>query len=255
MSDSNFDGNAFVYTLADGDAVDVEAMHFLSISATTATIEVAKKGGNTYLPFGLRQVFGDLSGPLGTMKLRNKTGAPVTLTVITSTRGITWSDTAVAVGVTITGSTATVAISSAAQLPATLGQKVMTASLPVVIASDQSPIIANPTSATRTRFLTAASTNAANTKAAAGKLFGYVCENRTAGAKFLKFYDKATAPTVGTDVPAISVTLPANSTVFFSLEVGIAFVNGIGHGLTGAVGDADVTVTAVNDVAVSYFWI
>lgn len=254
MSDSNFDGNAFVFTLANNDSVDVEALHFLSISATTATIEVAKKGGNTYLPFGLRQVFGDLSGPLGTMKLRNSSGSPVTFTVITSTRGITWSDTAVAVGVTITGSTATVA-TSATQLPASLGQKVMTASLPVVIASDQSPIISNPTSATKTRFLTAATTNGAVTKAAAGKLFGYVAENRTAGTKFLKFYDKATAPTVGTDTPALSVTVPANSTIFFSIEVGIAFTLGIGHGLTGAVGDADVTVTAVGDVAVTYFWI
>jgi len=73
--------------------------------------------------------------------------------------------------------------------------------------------------------------------------------NNTAAVKFIKFYDKATAPTVGTDTPKIRLILPASGMILLSSFAGWGqFTLGLGYGMTGAVGDADVTVLVANDV-------
>ncbi len=51
------------------------------------------------------------------------------------------------------------------------------------------------------RKLSAASTNATSLKASAGTLFALYAVNLNAAMRYVKFYDKASAPTVGTDVP------------------------------------------------------
>lgn len=59
------------------------------------------------------------------------------------------------------------------------------------------------------------------------------CANSTASVNYLKLYNKATAPVVGTDVPVMTLAIPANSTngildidfndpVLFTLGLGIA---------------------------------
>lgn len=108
--------------------------------------------------------------------------------------------------------------------------------------------------ATVAKFTSAATTNAASTKASAGRLLGWHFYNTTASAKYFRFFNKASAPTMGTDSPAFVVVIPANSAVFNNLPVGIAFSTGIAIACTGAVADLDTTVTAANDVIGSFYY-
>lgn len=107
---------------------------------------------------------------------------------------------------------------------------------------------------TRSRVKAAASTNSTNLKGSAGVVLGYALYNNTASAKFFKFYDKATAPTVGTDTPAFTIIIPASGGANVSFETGVPFSTGIGYGITGAVTDADTTATAADDVHGFVLW-
>lgn len=108
--------------------------------------------------------------------------------------------------------------------------------------------------ATTTRLNSAATTNATNVKASAGRLYKWLLTNTSAAAKFVKFYNKASAPTVGTDLPVLTVTVPANATVAFSDPIGWSFATGIGFAITGAVTDADATAVAAGDVLLTIEW-
>lgn len=104
------------------------------------------------------------------------------------------------------------------------------------------------------RLLSAATTNSNNIKGSAGQIFGWFLYNNTSSAKFVKLYNKATAPTVGTDVPVLTVPLPPNGGANIEYLGGVAFGTGIGVGITGAIGDADTTAVALNDVTVNIFY-
>ena len=97
----------------------------------------------------------------------------------------------------------------------------------------------------------AATTNATSVKASAGTLFGSAISNLAASPRFFKLYNKASAPTVGTDIPVVVIPLPASSFVNFDPgEMGLRFSAGIAYAITGLVGDADTTAIAASDVKV-----
>jgi len=110
--------------------------------------------------------------------------------------------------------------------------------------------------ATAAKHVSAATTNATSLKASAGTLYGGRAFNSEAGAAFLKFYDKASAPTVGTDVPVLVIGIPAGQSVDFGIgnSVGINFSTGIAYAITGGMADNDTTAVALNQVclAMSY---
>jgi len=145
----------------------------------------------------------------------------------------------------------------------TLGQQVSASSLSTVIASDQSTIpvkvIGVATGgATKFRIVSAATTNATSTKATAGVLKMLSLGNVNAAARFLKVYDKASAPTVGTDVPVWTIMIPANPTAALGAgrEIpfppeGIAFSNGIAFAITANYADSDTTAVAAGDVTLA----
>lgn len=101
------------------------------------------------------------------------------------------------------------------------------------------------------RLLSAATTNGNNIKSSAGQVYAWKFHNLSASVKFVKLYNKATTPTVGTDIPVKTIPIQPNSSDTFSTEVGIAFSAGIGIGITGAVADSDTTAVAANDVVVN----
>jgi hypothetical protein len=70
--------------------------------------------------------------------------------------------------------------------------------------------------------------------------------NAKAAAVYLKLYDKATAPTVGTDTPRKTIHIPASSS--FNFELNDYFSKGIGYALTGAAADADTTALLAGDI-------
>lgn len=94
------------------------------------------------------------------------------------------------------------------------------------------------------KVVTTASTNASLQKSSAGNLMEISASNPTATAAFLKIYDKATAPTVGTDVPLMTISVPANTTVSLQFgNLGKRFVLGLGLAVTAAIAATDTAVT------------
>ncbi len=83
---------------------------------------------------------------------------------------------------------------------------------------------------------------------AAVSLCGFVLTNAASGARSVKFYDKATTPTVGTDVPVRTVTLAANTTVVADFARGKLFTLGMWVTATNSASDTDNTATSNNDV-------
>jgi hypothetical protein len=93
-----------------------------------------------------------------------------------------------------------------------------------------------------------------NVKGSAGQVYGwYICNNATA-ARFVKLYDKATAPTVGTDTPVMTLEIPASSAANVSFPFGIAFTNGIGIGATTGVADNNSGAPSSNDVVTNLLY-
>lgn len=102
--------------------------------------------------------------------------------------------------------------------------------------------------ATAAKVAATASTNATLVKATAGVITSIVLSNTTAALKYLKLYSKATAPVVGTDVPILTLAIPANGNLVWDSPIGLTVATGIGYGITGAVAETDTTATAANDV-------
>lgn len=95
----------------------------------------------------------------------------------------------------------------------------------------------------------AASTNATSAKAAAGNLHNVTAYNTTAAVKYLKIYNKASAPTVGTDTPIFTFAIPPNGTLSHSFPNGGYYAStGIAYALTGAAADSDTTALVAGDV-------
>jgi hypothetical protein len=99
-----------------------------------------------------------------------------------------------------------------------------------------------PAAASNYTLNSAASTNAVSVKATAGNIYLVVLSNPTATPAYFKLYNKATAPTVGTDVPVITLLSPANSTNIYDFAVlGVRFTLGVAIACTGAITVADTT--------------
>lgn len=91
--------------------------------------------------------------------------------------------------------------------------------------------------------------------ARACQLFGGIIINQHAtDTRYVKLYDKATAPTVGTDTPKITIPAKAGVPVPFEIVKGVDFTAGIGLGATTAIADADTGAPATNDVIVHLFY-
>lgn len=97
----------------------------------------------------------------------------------------------------------------------------------------------------------AANTNATVVKGSAGTLYNIGASNTGGAAAFIKLYNKATAPTVGTDVPVLTLVVPASGNVDFDLgPMGHRFATGIGLAITNLAADTDTTAIAASQVKV-----
>ncbi len=98
------------------------------------------------------------------------------------------------------------------------------------------------------RIMAASSTNATSVKAATGQVYGWFLFNTTGSALFFKLFNLSVTPTVGTSTPVITIPIPAGGGTNVSWAHGVAFSNGIGYSITGAVTDADTTYVTANSV-------
>jgi hypothetical protein len=102
--------------------------------------------------------------------------------------------------------------------------------------------------------VSAATTNATSVKASAGLIQEVTIANVTATAVYWKLYNKASAPTVGTDVPVLTIPVPASSSTAYTFGAnGKRMTTGIAWALTAAIAATDTSaVTAGVQVSGSY---
>lgn len=87
------------------------------------------------------------------------------------------------------------------------------------------------------------------------RLHGIIAYNTNAAELFLKIYNKATAPTVGTDVPAMTIGIPPAGTITATWIDGIMFETGVGLGATTGVADNDTGAPGANDMIVTLLYV
>lgn len=104
------------------------------------------------------------------------------------------------------------------------------------------------------RVVAAASTNATNVKAVSGSVSSIVVTNSSAAVKYVKFYNKGTAPTVGTDTPVLVIGVGPTSTVTMPYPVAMPFSIGIGYAMTGLATDVDATAVAAADLLMTFIY-
>ena len=110
-----------------------------------------------------------------------------------------------------------------------------------------------PTASTTTAatLSSAASTNATSVKTSAGNLYSIAASNVGAAAAFLKIYNKASAPTVGTDVPVLTIPIAASGVAQVNFgSQGFRMGTGIAFSITNLAADSDATAIAAAQVKV-----
>lgn len=93
----------------------------------------------------------------------------------------------------------------------------------------------------------AATNNATVAKSSEGVLLGVNGYNSNAAARYLKIYNKATAPTVGTDTPVLTIAL-APTSMFNLTFPGIHFSAGISYALVTGNADSDNTAVGLGEI-------
>jgi hypothetical protein len=92
-----------------------------------------------------------------------------------------------------------------------------------------------------------------NIKASPGEVSGWFIVNNSGAVRYVKLYDKATAPTSG-DTPLITLGIPGGSAANVLSESGIDFASGIGIRCTQLFNDNDTTAPTANDVVLNIFY-
>ena len=91
-------------------------------------------------------------------------------------------------------------------------------------------------------------------KSGAGQLYGWYIANNADAARFVKLYDKATAPT-GADTPIATIQVPAASAANAFSDLGISFHHGISARASTAIADNDTGAPSANDVVINLFYV
>jgi hypothetical protein len=166
---------------------------------------------------------------------------------VTANAGTNLNTSALALDATLTGGTARAKITDGTNNAAVKAASTAVATTDPALVVAQNPV---GYAASVFRLLSAAATTNSNlVKNAAGRVFKIRGTNAKASVVYLKFYNKATAPTVGTDTPVYTFSLKASDV--FDIDfgaLGIGFATGIGIGITGASADADTTALVAADV-------
>ena len=130
----------------------------------------------------------------------------------------------------------------------------------VVISSDQIVPVsprANTTGTSGTtpyKLIATASTNANVIKNSGGNLYSIIAIGLTSTVRYLKLYNKATAPVVGTDVPVMTIPVPANTQgagISIPFSMGVNFSLGISIAITAGSADNDSVAILANEVLIN----
>lgn len=107
----------------------------------------------------------------------------------------------------------------------------------------------------KNKLISAASTNATSVKTSAANVGKITADNLSASTRYLKLYDKASAPAVGTDTPFHTFVLPASSQRTLDFPAGLRLSTGFAFAITAALADTDTTAVAAGDVVINYEYV
>lgn len=132
-----------------------------------------------------------------------------------------------------------------------LGQTTMSASIPVVLASNQASIPVSFGPATTGGYsikhgVCAGSTNVANVKASAGQIYAVRIYDNVNYPLYLRLYNTAGTPTAGTSVIE-TFSVQAGVSAYYPVFAGEPYATGIGMSITKGITDADTTATLASD--------
>jgi hypothetical protein len=106
--------------------------------------------------------------------------------------------------------------------------------------------VADSPAETYEQVITAATTNATSVTTGATKLRTISLVNGVATLRFFKIYDKASAPTVGSDTPVMTLTMSPNAPSPFTLpNGGLSLSLGFAYAMTLGVANSDTTADSV----------
>ena len=97
----------------------------------------------------------------------------------------------------------------------------------------------------------AATNNATSVKTSAGRVYAIIATNNGAAARYLKFYNKASAPTPASDTPVATYMLPAGGGICRITDIGLVFSTGIAFAIVAGIGDNNNTSISADEVAVN----
>lgn len=99
--------------------------------------------------------------------------------------------------------------------------------------------------------ISAASTNATSVKTSAGTVNQIIVSNVNAAVRYFKLYNLASAPTVGTSTPVLTLAIPAGQTVVVPMGPrGLRLGTGIAYALTTGITVADTGAVSASEHAV-----
>lgn len=106
------------------------------------------------------------------------------------------------------------------------------------------------------RIASLATTNEGVIKNSTCRLGFMTISNGTSSPRYVKLYNKATAPVLASDTPVLVIAVPGGDYgAGTNLPIpanGLAFTNGLAIAITGGIGDTDATAVGANEVVVNY---
>ncbi len=91
-------------------------------------------------------------------------------------------------------------------------------------------------------------------KSSAGQIYGWYFFNNSSGVRYVKLYNKASHPSVGSDTPFMTIPLPAGGGANVNFISGITLSKGIGIAATTGVADNNNGAPAAHEVIVNIIY-
>lgn len=101
----------------------------------------------------------------------------------------------------------------------------------------------------------AATTNATSVKGSAGTIYHLSITNTNASARYIRFYNKASAPTVGTDTVVYALAIPGSGGATINFTYGLPFSTGIAYSLTADAANSGTTAVAADEIKVNIVYV
>lgn len=97
----------------------------------------------------------------------------------------------------------------------------------------------------------AATTNATSVKASAANIGSFTLVNNSASWRYFKVYNKASAPTVGTDTPVRVFGMPPGSCLTHTFPQGLRLTTGLAYAITAGIANTDATAIGAGECSAS----